>query len=512
MLAGSSMPRKLKDLDDPIVDPTNFSSMNKYNQPIHGDGYVLSLHESHPLVKPWAHIHPALELDIDMRLYKFISEMTPLMDEFWDHVRDQSIRKDILFRWHKRRLDLLLHEKNLREREDIFRDYITALLFERVYSRAIESRRTFHKIHEKEWLNTKEFNEFHRQCFLERLERDRQFVGKLAKNPFDLEIKKPNEDKTPDLDLKDRLRLDNERKEFNQLYRLARETSQMVFSQDLIHGLTQANQQLLQTPNIRQIFMILRSLNPQWASLFKEAQNVHQHFTPAIKNQTQLLAKVKGDNSSQGNIIPESQQFDGPTKEVIRSERFTVDVIKTIKDSGLVVKQQSRNMVIENYSRHHQVISTDNVQAAPRFSVYQDAKPSHPSTPQQQPDSHETKDFLREQSTYPRLMGEALQGEHSFDVPRSHWEKLVEQEQLNSDHLDVKTAKDKLLRDHSDKQILEDQQIKLNRILAGHDYGKQIMVEPHYRRPAPDTPPRPTQELSKAPDIPPSNKVKGQKS
>ncbi|SMF62761.1 hypothetical protein [Pseudobacteriovorax antillogorgiicola] len=481
------MVRRIKKLDEAVVDPSDYVSMNRYTQPLHGgDGRVLTIAETHPTQRPWNRIHPALELDIDQRLYKFLSEMSPVMDEFWDYIRAQSIQKDILFRWHRRRLQLLMETEIVAERERLFKEYVTALLFERVYSQALARRKIFFDVRDKAWEDAEKFHRVHQEMFLERLHRDRVFIRQEVQNPYVPELRKPNEKKVLHLENEDLYDDRRTEQRIIESFQIARKQSATIFDQSLFRGLSLANDQLMQTQSVREIRLVLRSMEARWASLYKQNQVLEHILLSEMRNQSDIMKKINGDRSSDAQMIPRSQQYDGPYKEQIYSESVQSQLLTSLQKPDLAVKEESRHLVINTYDRYQNLEVTRDVQARSQFTSVsqpnpQDAAASAMIAPQDQElDSYH---HLQQQAAYPRKLAEALQGEHSFDVPRRSVEQTQEIDWANHDHNQSKERLSEQSQLSIDQQRLENHQRTMNHLLAGHDYARHFLADVAASRP-----------------------------
>lgn len=159
---------------------------------------VLSLGESHPFQPPLHAYAPELDKADKARLYKFTSELSPLMAAYWDHVQELSVRREIIRRWYERHRQWELEAERHWVAVDRLHDWMTEVLFQRVYERVGRLQAVYRKIAAQRATATDEFHELHREARLLEAERFPKLLKRALENPFLHEIKEPNQWKALD--------------------------------------------------------------------------------------------------------------------------------------------------------------------------------------------------------------------------------------------------------------------------------------------------------------------------
>ncbi len=163
------------------------------NHPMRFANKVLSLAESHPFQPPLHPHAPQLDRTADGRLYKFTSELSPLMAAFWEHIEDVSVRREVVRRWYERHrhweIETDLHWRHI----DLLHDWMTELLFQRVYERVGRATSINRKIAAKKAQTLEEFQEMHREQRLLEADKFPKLLKRALENPFIHEVKEPNQ-------------------------------------------------------------------------------------------------------------------------------------------------------------------------------------------------------------------------------------------------------------------------------------------------------------------------------
>lgn len=352
------------------IDPEVYVADRKYTQPISGEGRVLRLDETHPRTFPWRGMHPAMEIDIDQRMYEFASELNPLLDEFWSRVEDHSLTRDIFDRWNQRRLLVIFEREEHNHRVDLMRDYLTALLFERVYKQALGRRKVFFQVRQDRMDDSSIFQQLHQDIHYKRLYEQRFKKRQIAQNYYIPEIHKPNEKKLLHVLKEDYVNESREINEIREFYQIARKTTGMIFDQNIVTALNRANGHLFQTNSIRQVVAVLRSLQARWASLFKNVKAIEEILVPAIKNQSLLLQPaleqvevgLHPHDRSDHNKLKLSAPKD-PVPEVSKQHSI---------QKYIVASQTEDDVQTETQVQQHSIPFPKQTEESPRTSTAQD--------------------------------------------------------------------------------------------------------------------------------------------
>ena len=480
------MPKKPKDLAALVIDPSDYASMNTYKQPIDTNNEVLTIEETHPRLKKWQLLHPALEIDIDQRLYKFISESSPAIRGIWKHWIEKAREKDIDLRIHRREIQLMLDIKAEDDHERLIQNFFKTLFFERIYENALKREQILKKSRNKKWEDTLEFTRMMREHFQKNLVKKQIYRKELLVDPYVPELTVPNEKKDLHLYQEKNAEDHRDKVDFRSEYLSGRNSTIKVMHESISQALKLANHQLFQTGSIKQAKIILEAFDHKWTALFKQLQGTQVAHIPIIDNNSGLKDPIDVDNSARGDGVPRTMQTPkGPYKDQIVSRTVGINVIIDLQDPKTSLKEYSRDYVINSYGRYFQPAGSERVSARNEYTSIpnNDAEANHSDMIKEGPEKDRkleiaSYEHLRHQAAYPKLFTEALSGEQSFDVKRANSEAPRELELLNKD---FEKSKDKLENNISDKEIkvfVEEYQKSQSRILAGHDYAKHHLAEP----------------------------------
>ena len=482
---------------DPIhdlltIDPGEFSSMNHYKQPINSDNEVLTIAESRPALIPWRGIHPALSLDIDGRLYKFISESSPAVRGLWDHFRELSLEKDIQLRWHRRRIQLLFERAEHQEKTELLKEFFTALLFEKVYQSTLRRKEMFEGVRNKSWLDSLEFTRLHREHFESDLLRKQKITDELWRSPYQYELTVPNEKKLLTLEKEKSFQDHFATVEFKRDYYLARKLKAKLFIDSVIQAVDVANGQLFQTRSVKQIGLILHSLESKWACLTKEFAEIANLNIPHIDNNSTMKDKVDVDYSARADGLPRVLQEEHPHSSGIVSRLTGMEGVYVCEKPDLALRERSREYLVRGYDRF---LHTNNIARAParsefttvpnRNTAFQLKLAFDTDNVAERMAGLATYDHLANQANFPHQFGEALLGTYSFDVPRAQNETPLEIDLLNRDNRkDLKVLEAPAL-DRDAQNNVASYQKKQAALLAAHDYTQQQLLQPPPPQPEP---------------------------
>ena len=461
------------------LDPTEYASMNKHTQNMDGDNRILTLEETHPRIPPWRGMHPALELDIDQRLYQFLAESSPAVRGIWEHFREMSLEKDIQLRWHKRRIQLLLDKSNHAEKTKLLQEYFTALLFERVYKNAVRRHEMFEGVKKKSWLDSLEFNKLHREAFEQDLARKRFITKDLWNDPYTFDLTVPNEKKLLTLEKEKAFQDHLSQINFKEDYYMSRKMSAQLFVDSLVQAVDVANGQLFQSRSVKQIKLALESLAKRWATLTKDIQHVADLNIPHINNNSTMKNPVDVENSSRPEGIPQTLHENYPyhTESVGRS--MDIHGVLASQDPNIVVKEKKREILVRTYDRF---LKTEAIQYVPLDNIYSheisrgrayqlELNEKNAKLLERQ-DGLDNYEHLKNQANYPHKFGEALEGRFSFDVPRTNSEAPQEIELHNLDHGKEMKNLDIHLSDSQSSERVESFQKFHSVVLAGVEYAR----------------------------------------
>lgn len=184
-------------LDGPL--PTEYAAYKKLARLLEPGGHVKSLAESHPPMPPMRFEPPALNRTPDTRLYKLAAELAPWMDEFHHRVLDRARIHERLKMIERTRFQNDMAEIKYYRQVDRLHAWITELLFERVYQRVGRNLQMFDKVAQREWQDTKHWNEVHKEQRLKEAKAYPELHKKELVHPYRFEIKLPNDKKAVDL-------------------------------------------------------------------------------------------------------------------------------------------------------------------------------------------------------------------------------------------------------------------------------------------------------------------------
>jgi hypothetical protein len=179
--------------------PTEYAAYKKLARRLEPDGHVKSLAESYPPMPPMRFEPPALNRTPDTRLYKLASELAPWMDEFHSRVLDRARIRERLKMIERTHFQNDMAEIKYYRLVDRLHDWITELLFERVYQRVGRNLQMFDKVAQREWQDTKHWHEVHKEQRLKEAKAYPELHKKELVHPYRFEIKLPNDKKAVDL-------------------------------------------------------------------------------------------------------------------------------------------------------------------------------------------------------------------------------------------------------------------------------------------------------------------------
>ncbi len=388
--------------------------------------------------QPWPPFHPALAAEIHDHAYQFAIELHPLLDQFWQRIKELSLSKDILYRWHLRQIEIMLGRVKSNQRADKLKDYFTALLFSQVYDRAIKSRETFLAVHKKEWLQTHLRMDWHtRQWNLDKQEQAREFAEILI-NPYRFNIKVPNQKKLLQWQHEKLIQDKGREKHLTEFFYHIHKDFEQFFQNRLFSLLDLKNSALHQKADKQQLAKIRGEINQYWTKLHHQLRAQYQLLLPFLENQHHAMATYrKKDDQQYSNQQNPNVDF---ISSVIAQQhlRHAIDTsllsIKLNEDFESDQGPIDRNKAIEIYSKEI-------------FALY------------------------------PQQGREAVLDPNSFSPSRDHVSPVNELELKNDEH---RVGIEKSIETES--AALTSQRLKAysdyaNRTLAGHDYARQQQLK-----------------------------------
>jgi hypothetical protein len=118
-----------------------FVALDRPDQPIRPDQTPRSVAEQKPLVPTWNEHHP--DLALDPQFEPALGELMPFMNALWDHFREVSLARELLWRLTNRRRMLAANQAFHRRIDQNLQDYVLSMLLERALLNAVARRRIF---------------------------------------------------------------------------------------------------------------------------------------------------------------------------------------------------------------------------------------------------------------------------------------------------------------------------------------------------------------------------------